>query len=96
MQLYLLLDGIQIFPPISWKVAIAIATRDITEIQFDEVAQSFAQGYRGICYSGNVHVIVLTLLKMNDGTNTSGASQAMNINLTQSAYIISALNFHQK
>ena len=60
MQLYLLLDGIQISPANSWKVA----TRDIIEIQFDEVAQSsFEQGYRGICYSGNVHVIVTTLLK---------------------------------
>ena len=60
MQLYLLLDGIQISPSISWNVA----TRDIRELQFDEVAQSsFAQDYRGICYSDNVHVIVLTLLK---------------------------------
>ena len=59
MQLYLLLDGIQISPQISWN----IATRDITEIQFDEVAYlSFEQGYRGICYSDNVHVTVLTLL----------------------------------
>ena len=60
MQLYLLLEGIEISPANSWNVV----TRDITETQFDEVAQSsFAQDYRGICYSGNVHVIVLTLLK---------------------------------